>query len=499
MSKLKLTGKQIRAIGYEEGPVVSVAMHTMCTHFKHYTEEEALQILKDVLASPENYLADEVLGKIAEKLIIKEESKTEEIQLLELPEGTTLIEALKALPLGAGLGGAVFGARHIEEGALQQMQIAARLPVAVAGALMPDAHQGYGLPIGGVLATDNAIIPYAVGVDIGCRMCLSIFAIDPEALKKREAYFQRELVANTLFGAGREFAERTEHEVLDRKEFLEIPFLQPLQHKALKQLGTSGSGNHFVEFGRVEVTDADNPMGLAIGNYVGLLTHSGSRGLGANIANHYTQIAMQKTVLPKEAKHLAWLDLDTEEGMEYWLAMNLAGDYASACHHTIHAKIAKAIGENPLAVVENHHNFAWKEMFQGKEVIVHRKGATPAGKDVLGIIPGSMTAPGFIVKGKGDATSINSASHGAGRKMSRTKALANITHDALQKELKNNGVKLIGGGLDEAPFAYKDIHEVMQSQTALVDVMGKFYPAIVQMDGSDPRKFRKRKEEVVGE
>lgn len=499
MSKLKLTGKQICAIGYEEGPVVSVAMHTMCTHFKHHTEEEALQILKDVLASPENYLADEVLGKIAEKLIIKEESKTEEIQLLELPEGTTLIEALKALPLGAGLGGAVFGARHIEEGALQQMQIAARLPVAVAGALMPDAHQGYGLPIGGVLATDNAIIPYAVGVDIGCRMCLSIFAIDPEALKKREAYFQREMVANTLFGAGREFAERTEHEVLDRKEFSEIQFLQPLQHKALKQLGTSGSGNHFVEFGRVEVTDADNPMGLAIGNYVGLLTHSGSRGLGANIANHYTQIAMQKTLLPKEAKHLAWLDMDTEEGMEYWLAMNLAGDYASACHHTIHAKIAKAIGEIPLAVVENHHNFAWKEMWEGKEVIVHRKGATPAGKDVLGIIPGSMTAPGFIVKGKGEATSINSASHGAGRKMSRTKALANITHEALQKELKNHGVKLIGGGLDEAPFAYKDIHEVMQSQTALVDVMGKFYPAIVQMDGSDPRKFRKRKEEVVGE
>ena len=137
---------------------------------------------------------------------------------------------------------------------------AAKLPVAVAGALMPDAHQGYGLPIGGVLATKNAIIPYAVGVDIGCRMCLSIFAIDPHELKKREANFQRELVANTLFGAGREFSEKTEHEVLDRKEFSDIAFLQPLQHKALKQLGTSGSGNHFVEFGKVEISDASNPM-----------------------------------------------------------------------------------------------------------------------------------------------------------------------------------------------------------------------------------------------
>ena len=185
--------------------------------------------------------------------------------------------------------------------------------------------------------------------------------------------------------------------------------------------------------------------------------------------------------------------------MEYWLAMNLAGDYASACHHTIHEKIAKAIGEKPLARVENHHNFAWKEMWEGKEVIVHRKGATPAGKDVLGIIPGSMTAPGFIVKGKGQGAALNSASHGAGRKMSRSKALANITHEALKKELKDHGVKLIGGGLDEAPFAYKDINEVMQSQTTLVDVFGKFYPVIVQMDGSDPKKFRKRKDEVVGE
>jgi tRNA-splicing ligase RtcB len=406
MSKLKLTGKQIRAIGYEEGPVVSVAMHTMCTHFKHHTEEEALQILKEILAAPENYLSDEVLSKIAEKLIVAEEETVTEIPLNE-----------------KGVDYNVFGAKHIEEGALLQMQIAAKLPVAVAGALMPDAHQGYGLPIGGVLATNNSIIPYAVGVDIGCRMCLSIFAIDPDELKKREAYFQRELVANTLFGAGREFSDSRDHEIIDRKEFSEINFLNGLQHKALRQLGSSGSGNHFVEFGKVEITESNNPLGLATGNYIGLLSHSGSRGMGATIANHYTQIAMQKTVLPKEAKHLAWLDLDTEEGMEYWLAMNLAGDYASACHHTIHAKISKAIGEQPLAVVENHHNFAWKEMWEGKEVIVHRKGATPAGKDVLGIIPGSMTAPGFIVKGKGETASLNSAAHGAGRKMSRTKAL----------------------------------------------------------------------------
>ncbi|MBS1614181.1 MAG: RtcB family protein, partial [Bacteroidetes bacterium] len=143
----------------------------------------------------------------------------------------------------------------------------------------------------------------------------------------------------------------------------------------------------------------------------------------------------------------------------------------------------KAIGEKPIAMVENHHNFAWKETWEGREVIVHRKGATPAGKDVLGIIPGSMTAPGYIVKGKGELASVNSASHGAGRKMSRSKALQNITHSAMKDELKAHGVTLIGGGLDEAPFAYKDIHTVMAAQKQLVDVEGLFYPRIVKMDG----------------
>jgi tRNA-splicing ligase RtcB (3'-phosphate/5'-hydroxy nucleic acid ligase) len=484
MSKLKLSGKQIRAIGYPEGPVVSVAMHQMCTHFKHSTEDEALAILKDVLANPENYLADEVLNKIAEKLIEKteEEAANAVIPLLE-----------QAVPYNT------FGAEHIEDGALKQMQTAVKLPVSVAGALMPDAHQGYGLPIGGVLATDNAIIPYAVGVDIGCRMCLSVFDIPAKELKDRTAYFQRELVAHTLFGAGRDFNTRehrngmTDHEVLESPLFNEIELLKSLQNKAANQLGSSGSGNHFVEFGEVIITEQDNIWNMAPGNYVGLLSHSGSRGLGATIAGYYTKVAMQQTPLPNEAKHLAWLDMDTQEGMEYWLAMNLAGDYASACHHTIHAKIAKAIGEKPLSMVENHHNFAWKEMLDGKEVMVHRKGATPAGKDVLGIIPGSMTAPGFIVKGKGEAAAINSASHGAGRQMSRTKALSNISQELLKKTLKEYGVTLLGGGLDEAPQAYKNIEQVMQCQNTLVDVLGKFVPKIVQMDGTAAKTFGKKK------
>jgi tRNA-splicing ligase RtcB len=466
MKKLKLKGKDLRAIGYPEGPVISVAMNVMEKNYKHTSLEDALEILKSVLANPAEYIEDAVLSDITDFLIEKPTVYGDEFELLE-----------------KGIDYNTFGAEHIEEGALKQMQVASRLPVSVAGALMPDAHQGYGLPIGGVLATNNAIIPYAVGVDIGCRMCLSVFNIPASELRARDKFFERELNAFTLFGAGREFKETTNHEVLDRKEFDEISFVKGLQMKAAKQLGSSGSGNHFVEWGIADITSEENALNIPAGKYVALLSHSGSRGMGASIAGYYTKVAMEKTKLPKEAKHLAWLGLDTQEGMEYWLAMNLAGDYASACHHVIHAKLAKAIGEKPIAMVENHHNFAWKETWEGREVIVHRKGATPAGKDVLGIIPGSMTAPGFIVKGKGEVASINSASHGAGRKMSRSKAMQNITHSALKDELKVHGVKLIGGGLDEAPFAYKDIHAVMASQKQLVDVVGLFYPRIVKMDG----------------
>ena len=263
--------------------------------------------------------------------------------------------------------------------------------------------------------------------------------------------------------------------------------LRKLKDKAWKQLGTSGSGNHFVEFGIVEIGEKDDVWGLEAGQYIGLLSHSGSRGLGASIASHYTKLAMELRPLVDEAKHLSWLDLNEQEGMEYWIGMNLAGDYASACHHIIHQKIAQQLGRAPVSMVENHHNFAWKEWVDGRECIVHRKGATPAGKDVMGIIPGSMTAPGFIVKGKGALNSLESASHGAGRKMSRSAVLKNFTHQEFKEELQRHGVKLMGGGLDEAPFAYKDIHQVMLSQQELVEVLGRFIPKIVKMDSGGRR------------
>ncbi len=490
MTKLKLSGKQIRAIGYPEGPVISIAMHEMCANFKHHSEEDALHILKEILDEPASFINDEMRGKIARKLL-------EQVS----PEGGDL-EGASAISLNnTGVHFNIFGAEYIEEGALHQMYQAAKLPVAVVGALMPDAHHGYGLPIGGVLATENAVIPYGVGVDIGCRMCLSIFDLDVKDLTQREAFFTREINEATLFGSGAQFQQAANDAVMDNKLFFELPLLKGLHTRAWKQLGSSGSGNHFVEFGIVDVDEKDATLNVPAGKYIGLLSHSGSRALGANIANHYTRVAISKRRLPQEAKHLAWLTMDEAEGIEYWLAMNLAGDYASACHHVIHAKIAKQLGRKPLMMVENHHNFAWKEMHDGREVIVHRKGATPAGKDVLGIIPGSMTAPGFIVKGKGERASINSASHGAGRKMSRSAAMKAITHNALKQELEKHNVKLLGGGLDEAPFAYKDIELVMQSQKQLVDVVGKFTPKIVKMCGAETNRIRKpsKREAIDGE
>ncbi len=478
MSKLKIAGKELRAIGYPEGPVISIAMKVMEKNYKHHSKEAAMEILQSILAEPAAYTGDETLGIIATQLMPKEPVDGQEISLNQ-----------------QGIAFNIFGQEHIEEGAMHQMYQAAKLPISVAGALMPDAHSGYGLPIGGVLATDNAVIPYGVGVDIGCRMCLSLFSVNPQELVQREAYFSRELQEATLFGSGAQFDQAANHAVMENELFYQLPLLKGLHGRAWKQLGSSGSGNHFAEFGTVEIKEKDAVLGVEPGNYLGFLTHSGSRALGAHIANHYTKIAISQRRLPHEAKNLAWLSLDEEAGMEYWLAMNLAGDYASACHHIIHAKIARQLGERPLKMVENHHNFAWKEQWEGREVIVHRKGATPAGKDVLGIIPGSMTAPGFIVKGKGESAAVNSASHGAGRKMSRTRAIQSVTDKQFKDELKKHDVKLLGGGLDESPFAYKDIAEVMKGQTALVDVLGKFTPKIVKMDGAKHKMWRTKKDD----
>lgn len=462
---MNLTGNDLINIGFTQGKALGLALDIFEKDYPILTNEQKLSLLKEVLENPSAFLTDAKLSTVATEL---------------------LKPADDTMPLNAeGKHYQIYGAEAIEEGALKQMQIAMKLPVTVAGALMPDAHQGYGLPIGGVLATRNAIIPYGVGVDIGCRMCMTIYDLPTTLLEDKREDLKKMLLNNTQFGQAT-FKKPKDHQIFERNEFKELSIVREMKDRAWKQIGTSGGGNHFVEFGMVEIQNSINEFNLAPGMYVALLSHSGSRGLGATIARHYTHLAMDVCKLPQEAKHLAWLDLATEAGQEYWLAMNLAGDYASACHHQIHERMAIGLRETPLAMIENHHNFAWKEKdAQGNELIVHRKGATPAGAGVLGIIPGSMATPGFIVRGKGLAASINSASHGAGRLMSRTKAKETILPGHVNKFLKQAGVELIGSGLDEAPMAYKNIHQVMASQKDLVEVLGSFMPKIVRMCGDE--------------
>ncbi|MGJ8654194.1 MAG: RtcB family protein [Opitutaceae bacterium] len=373
--------------------------------------------------------------------------------------------------------------KDLEPQSIDQMRNACDLPVAVAGALMPDAHVGYGLPIGGVLATENAIIPYAVGVDIACRMKLTVLDLPLKHLEKRTKIdrLKKAIETETRFGIGSHFKGdvKRRHAVMDQ-DWSITEVTERMKDKAWAQLGTSGSGNHFVEFGLFEVDNDE--LGIPQGNYLALLSHSGSRGAGANVANYYSKLASeQHRELPDKLKHLAWLDMNSSAGQEYWAAMNLMGNYAAANHDCIHRHIARHLGAEVLLDVENHHNFAWKENHFGKEVFVHRKGATPAGVGVMGIIPGSMATPAYLVRGKGNAESLQSASHGAGRVMSRSKAKQHLRWEDANKLLKANQVELMSAGLDEVPAVYKDIETVMDAQSDLVEKLGRFHPRLVKM------------------
>jgi len=454
-----MTGKDLIELGFEPGPALGLALRLAKKAGKHLDEESVRRELKAVLENPVQNAAHPYFPELAR--VLREQS--------ERPVFRERPEPAPYKVWGEGL----------EAGAVDQMKQAARLPVAVAGALMPDAHVGYGLPIGGVLATENAVIPYAVGVDIACRMKLSVLDVPSKDLKRLNEQLIKMLQRETKFGAGAEFQKPLQHDVLD-EDWSITPVTKRVFGKARAQLGTSGSGNHFVEFGIVTLDHPD--LGLAPGEYLALLSHSGSRGSGATVADYYSRLARDRhPELPPELSRLAWLDLDSAEGQEYWAAMNLMGRYAAANHALIHQRVSRALGAKMIAGVENHHNFAWKEQHGGKEVIVHRKGATPAGQGVLGVVPGSMATPGFVVRGKGDAQSLESASHGAGRQMSRTAAREKFRWSHFKDLLERAGVQLLSAGIDEAPGAYKDIHTVMAAQCDLVDTVARFDPKIVKM------------------
>jgi tRNA-splicing ligase RtcB len=425
--------------------------------------------IASILANPLSYTTDPVWGDFAKALLAEAEAS----------QGDSEHNPINYKEWGGDM---------IDDATRKQMEIACELPCAVFAALMPDAHVGYGLPIGGNLATDNAAIPYAVGVDIACRMRCTIIDKSPGTIDTEFEKYRLALERGTLFGAGVKWQNKKSHPVLD-EDWDVTPLTKGLKDKAHEQLGSSGSGNHFVEFGTVEVLNEYAAKRLNLpgpGNYVGLLSHSGSRNPGKCVCDYYSKVARDR--LPKryveQFGYLAWLPLDTQEGEEYWLAMNLMGQFAAANHEVIHRDVIRELGATAICHVENHHNFAWKETHEGREVIVHRKGATPAGAGVLGVIPGSMGDACYIVQGKGNPDSLNSASHGAGRAMSRKEAKGKFNWAFWRAELKRRNVVLLHGGLDEVPGAYKPIDEVMKAQQDLIDPLARFTPRIVEMDGT---------------
>ena len=399
----------------------------------------------------------------------------------------------------------------IEPSALAQLELALRLPIAVRGALMPDAHPGYALPIGGVFAAHRAVAPAMVGVDIGCRMHLSIFAMPPEELLRRRDALFADLQAVTAFGAGVSRPRPADHDVLDDDRWGLTSQTRGLRAKAAAQLGTSGSGNHFAELvvgellqtgdarqeigdARQETRDASHTIsdlqslvsGLPVSGlpaqFTGLLTHSGSRGVGYSLANNYIRLAAQETAKRAKApKMYEWLDLDGEAGQEYWAAMELAGAFAQACHEVIHESFARRAGLEPLATVQNHHNFAWRH----GDMVIHRKGATPAETGLLGVIPGSMGSASYLVEGLGAEEALWSASHGAGRRGSRTAARNAISMRDVRAWLAQQDVLVEGLSVDESPQAYKDIEQVMRIQVAagLVRPLARMRPVAVIMAG----------------
>lgn len=378
----------------------------------------------------------------------------------------------------------IFGAELVDRESISQMEGAIKLPVAVRAALMPDSHVGYGIPIGGVLATENAVIPYAVGVDIACRVKLTVFNLPGEKFHDISDRLEEALRKRTFFGVGVENPLKEYHPVLDDPSWGDSKFLLNLKDLARKQLGTSGSGNHFVEFGIIKFID--NLLHFKPGQeYLALVSHSGSRGLGSKICQHYSELARKICKGKSVNEKLAWLPIPGE-GEEYWNAMELAGKYASANHELIHRRLAEYTRLEPIFSMENHHNFAWRETVEGRNLIVHRKGATPAQEGVLGFIPGTMADPGFLVRGKGNIKSLNSSAHGAGRVLSRRKAKSELDYakDVLETSAKK-GVRVIRAGRDESPLVYKNIREVIAAQQDCVEILAEFQPKLVIMAGDD--------------
>lgn len=369
----------------------------------------------------------------------------------------------------------------MDAGALEQAKNLANLPFVHSHvSIMPDAHQGYGMPIGGVLATAEVVIPNAVGVDIGCGMCAvrtSLTDISPEKLK---AILSR--IRNTVplgFKHHRHNQDRRQMPGTEGRPLDDFPVVASEYQSALKQLGTLGGGNHFIEIQK--------------GNdgQIWIMIHSGSRNLGYKVANYYNRLAVDLnrrwgSKIPGKWQ-LAFLPVDSPAGQDYLREMRYCVDFAYANRKLMLERVQEAMLQVTAPVffepeINIAHNYAAPETHFHKKVYVHRKGATRAGEGEIGIIPGSQGTPSYIVRGRGNPESFASCSHGAGRKMGRKQAQRRLDLGAEKKRLDEQGIiHAIRSvrDLDEAAGAYKNIDEVVENQLDLVDVLVELRPLAV--------------------
>ncbi len=363
----------------------------------------------------------------------------------------------------------------IDEAALQQARNLANLSVTYKWvAIMPDCHKGFGMPIGGVLATEDVIIPNAVGVDIGCGMCAVKTSLT--SINKKDLSTIVKHLYHRIPKGRKHHKHRQKWEGFDVAPAVDI--IQQELDNARYQLGTLGGGNHFIEIQK------------GSDGHIWLMLHSGSRNFGLKIANAFHQKAVKycddkKIELPN--KSLAWLPMETSEGQAYFEAMNFALNFSKANRYAMLEAVKKIIIETVDKVqfgdiINIHHNYAAVEKHYGKEVVVHRKGATSAKPGQTGIIPGSQGTASYIVKGKGNPESFMSCSHGAGRKMGRKQAIRTLNMEKEIEFLDNSGIihaVRTKNNLDEAAGAYKDIDIVMKNQEDLVAIVTQLLPLAV--------------------
>ncbi len=339
-------------------------------------------------------------------------------------------------------------------------------------ALMPDVHLGKGALVGSVIATKEAIIPAAVGVDIGCGMCAIKTPFVAEQLEGKQKKIRQDIEAAIPVGfSDNKEIEKSVTNWQNWREFKELhPGVKNLESKALKQMGSLGGGNHFIE------------LCLDTENNVWLMLHSGSRHIGNKLAQCHIDTAKELAKLADMKLpdlDLAYFVTGTPEFAAYWRDLQWAQNYARFNRNVMMARFKRIVEKHlaggkstkPLLEVNCHHNYAEKEVHFGEEVYVTRKGAVRAQEKDYGIIPGSMGEKSFIVKGKGNHESYCSCSHGAGRLMSRTQAKKRFSVDDLVKQTEGVECRKDGGVIDEIPSAYKSIEEVMNQQTDLVEVV----------------------------